>query len=230
MHVTPELMPKMHVTSGGDPVSHGHFTTSPKKLMLKPEHSSLQERLSIPDICKQGRQRETLTGPQRHRGWNSTRPEATAAGQVKSDRRRCQALPPQHPVATLWHLIPSAFRLLELVGIHGLVTHIVEDNSGTSEYSRDWSGEGIATEMSTRDFMGNMIGAIEQFRAALEPIQEAVYVNMVMPTFLYLYPRLLYTNLLNCLGQKISQICFCLEDAAFRKTSSRDIRNSTSCE
>lgn len=71
------------------------------------------------------------------------------------------------PVATLWHLIPSAFRLLELVGIHGLVTHIVEDNSGTSEYSRDWSGEGIATEMSTRDFMGNMIGAIEQFRAAL---------------------------------------------------------------
>lgn len=71
------------------------------------------------------------------------------------------------PVATLWYLIPSAFWLLQLVGKRGLVTHILEDDFGTSEYNRDWSGEGIGTEMSRHNLMGNMIRAIEQFRAAL---------------------------------------------------------------
>lgn len=47
----PYLIAKIHVTPGGDPISHYHFTSKTLNLMFKAQ-CSLKERLSIPDICK----------------------------------------------------------------------------------------------------------------------------------------------------------------------------------
>lgn len=55
------------------------------------------------------------------------------------------------PVATLWHLINKRSPILHLVGKRVLITHILKDILGTSDYNSEWSWEDMGTMMNRRN-------------------------------------------------------------------------------